>query len=284
MKLGYLARYSEDEVKRAASIGFDGLEVHAKSWPDEALATAAGRKDVAKAARNVCAKHGVTITAIASYGAGIRPAKERIATFKMVADLCVKMDVGVITTLTGGDPDLGLKENVALWAETFREVAKIAEDKGLKIAFENWPGAGLVPPVRSSNFGFNPPAWELMFNEVDSPTLGLEFDPSHLVWQSVDYIEAARRFGSRIHHVHLKDTEIRDGVLAEKGFFSGGWWRYRIPGFGLVDWPGFFSVLREVGYDGGTAIEHEDGVFSGERWEEGLRLGYNYLRPLIIKG
>ena len=282
MKLGYLARYSEDELKRAAGIGFDGLEVPAKSWPEEVLTSASARKSAAKEAKDLCAKHGVTITAIANYQSGIKPADERIASFKIVADLCVKMGVGVITTLTGGDPDLGLKENVALWAETFREVAKVAESSGLKIAFENWPGCGLTPPVKSNNFGFNPPAWEMMFNEVDSPALGLEFDPSHLVWQWADYLEIARRFGPRIHHVHLKDTEIREGALSENGFFSGGWWRYRIPGFGVVDWPGFISVLREVGFDGGAAIEHEDGVFSGDRWEEGLRLGYNFLRPLII--
>jgi len=283
VKLGYLTRYSEDELKRASSIGFDGLEVHAKSWPDDVLQSADKRKEAANEAKALCAKYGVTITAIASYQAGNIPAADRIATFKTVADLCVQMGVGVITTLTGGDPELGPKENVKLWAETFREVAKVAESSGLKIAFENWPGCGLVPPIKSSTFGFNPPAWEMMFNEVDSPALGLEFDPSHLVWQWCDYIEVARRFGPRIHHVHLKDTEIREGVLAENGFFSGGWWRYRIPGFGLVDWPGFFSVLREVGFDGGTAIEHEDGVFSGDRWEEGLRLGYNFLRPLIVK-
>lgn len=283
MKLGYLVKYSEEELKRAAGIGFDGLEVHATSWGDEVLQSADGRKEVGKQVKAMSAKYGVEITAIAYYKAGMAPTAERIAGFKNVADLAVQMGVGVITALTGGDPDKNLEDNVKIWAETFGEVAKIAEGSGLKIAFENWPGLGLRLPVRSNNFGFNPPAWEAMFNAVDSDALGLEFDPSHLVWQSADYLEIARAFGSRIYHVHFKDTEIKEGLLAENGFFSGGWWRYRIPGLGLVDWAGFMSVLREVGFDGGGAIEHEDGVFSGDNWEEGLRIGYNTLRPLIVR-
>ncbi len=283
MKLGYLTRFSEDELKRASSIGFDGLEVHAGSWGDDVLGSADARKDAAKQAKDLSQKYGVSITAISNYQAGMAPAPDRIARFRNVINLAADMGVGVVTALTGGDGDKDLADNVRIWAEVFGEVAKMAEADGVRIAFENWPGLPLRLPVRSNNFGFNPPAWNAMFDAVPSDALGLEFDPSHLVWQSADYLEIARTFGSRIYHVHFKDTEIKDGVLAENGFFSGGWWRYRIPGFGLVDWAGFISVLREVGFDGGGAIEHEDGVFSGDKWEEGLRLGYNHLRPLIVK-
>lgn len=281
MKLGYLTQFSEDELKLASSIGFDGLEVHAKSWGD-ALDTAEGRKEAAKQAKDLCAKYGITITAVANYQAGYKPASERIPVYKNIADFCAEMGVGVIATLTGGDGEKDLAENVKLWAETFGEVAKIAEGKGIKIAFENWPGLPLRLPIKSNNFGFNPEAWNAMFNAVDSESLGLEFDPSHLVWQSADYLSIAKEFSSRIYHVHFKDTEIMEGALAEKGFFSGGWWRYRIPGFGLVDWAGFISVLKEAGFNGGGAIEHEDPVFSGEHRADGLKLGYNHLRPLVL--
>lgn len=271
MKLGYLTAFSEDELKLASSIGFDGLEVHAKTIEDPSKA-----KDLA-------AKYGITITALAHYDASNKPASERIPAYKAVAEKCAVMGVGCIATLTGGDPEKGLEDNVAQWAETFKEVARIGEDKGVNIAFENWPGLRGFPPVKSSTFGFHPKAWEMMFNAVDSPVLGLEFDPSHLVWQSIDYLAAVKRFGPRIHHVHLKDTEIMDDVLAEGGFFMPGWWRYRIPGFGVINWAEFISALKEAGFDGGAAIEHEDPIFSGPRRAEGLKLGYNHLRPLIIQ-
>ena len=280
MQLGYLTQFSEDELKLASSIGFDGLEVHAKSWGD-AVQSADGRKEAAKQAKDLTAKYGITITALAFYERGFDPAV-RIPAYKNVIDLCAEMGVGVIATLTGGDPEKSLEDNIPIWADAFKEVAKAAEDKDVKIAFENWPGLAGYPPVRSINFGYHPQAWEMMFDAVDSPALGLEFDPSHLVWQFVDYIAAVKLFGSRIHHVHLKDTEILDGKLSENGFFSRGWWRYRIPGFGVIDWAEFISALKEVGFDGGAAIEHEDPIFSGERRVEGLQLGCNHLRPMIL--
>jgi sugar phosphate isomerase/epimerase len=120
-----------------------------------------------------------------------------------------------------------------------------------------------------------------MFEAVPSDALGLEFDPSHLVWQQIDYLDALYHFRDRIYHVHAKDTEIVPSVLAKVGIFGSGWWRYRIPGLGIVDWSAFLSALYEIGYDGGVAIEHEDPVFTGERFEMGLVLGYNTLAPLI---
>lgn len=282
MKLGYLTQFSEDELKLAAAIGYDALEVHARSWPAEAMQSRQARTEAAKRSKDLAAAYGVTITAIAHYDRGEKSPADRAAAYSDIAGFCTEMGVEVVATLTGGDPEKSLEDNLAIWAETFREVAKIAESTGVKIAFENWPGLAGFPPVKSVNFGFHPQAWEMMFDAVDSPALGLEFDPSHLVWQSIDYIEAVKRFGSRIHHVHLKDTEILDGVLSEKGFFSRGWWRYRIPGFGEINWAEFISALKEVGFDGGAAIEHEDPVFSRERRVEGLKLGYNHLRPLVL--
>lgn len=282
MKLGYLTQFSEEEIKLASSIGFDGLEVQVASWPAELRATANGRKEIAQQINDLSSKYGVSITAIASYAGGIKPAVERIASYREVIELASAAGVGVVTTLTGGDPEKNLDENIQLFKETFSEVAKIAEANGVKIAFENWPGLGGYPPIKSVTFGFHPVAWQKMFDAVASEALGLEFDPSHLVWQNIDYIAQVKLFGSRIHHVHLKDTEIFEGRLSEVGIFGSGWWRYRIPGFGIVNWAEFISALKEVGFDGGCAIEHEDPVFSGPRRVEGLKLGYNHLRPIIL--
>ena len=152
----------------------------------------------------------------------------------------------------------------------------------MKIAFENWPGLqGTFPPIRTGNFGFAPDVWEQMFNRVDSEYIGLEYDPSHLVWQSVDWAAALKTFMGKINHVHAKDTEVFADRLAKSGFFSGGWWRYRLPGYGVVDWHKLTSMLKEGGYDGGICVEHEDAVFSGDRREEGLAKACAYLRALV---
>jgi len=281
MKLGYLTRFTEDELRLAASIGYDGLEVHAKSWPPEVFTSEVERKKAVEVAKELQSRYGVTVTAVSFYDATYKPPVERIADFRKVIQFTSDLGVPVVAAMSAGDPEKSLEENIPIFKETFGEIAKICEDMGVKIAFENWPAVSGLP-AKSKNFGFHPTAWELMFDAVDSPALGLEFDPSHLVWQSIDYIAAVKAFGARIHHVHLKDTEIMHDVLACKGFFGRGWWRYRIPGFGVIDWAGFVSALREVGYNGGAAIEHEDPVFSGERRVEGLKLGYNCLRPLFV--
>ena len=281
MKLGYLAGFSEDELKRASSIGFDALEARiGNTWPGEGLATASGRKKVAAATRELLDQYGMSISAVAHYATG-GGAKERVATYRKAIDLCKQLGVGVLTTLAGSSPDKSLEESVKDWAKVFSRVAKIAADNKVQIAFENWPGIHMQFPLKTVNIAFMPKVWEMMFDAVPSKALGLEFDPSHLVWQGIDHIATARRFVKRIYHVHAKDTEIRQDLLKQDGFFTRGWWRYRIPGFGVINWAEFISVLREGGYDGGIAIEHEDMVFWGERHTEGLELGYNHLRPLI---
>ena len=227
-------------------------------------------------------ENGIEISAIALYNPGYQEPRDRIERLSAYIELCGELGVEVITAMTGGVEGGTLDENLDYFEEIFVEVAPRAENAGIKIGFENWPGLqGVFPPVNTGNFGFTPEAWEKMFDRVDSPALGLEFDPSHLVWQGIDWAGALQDFASRIHHAHAKDTEILEDKLQEGGFFSAGWWRYRLPGYGRVDWHKFTSLLKENGYDGAICIEHEDPVFSGERWNEGLEKGHDFLRPMI---
>jgi sugar phosphate isomerase/epimerase len=119
-----------------------------------------------------------------------------------------------------------------------------------------------------------------MFSAVPSKALGLEFDPSHLHWQGIDYIRALYEFKDRIYHVHAKDTEM----LPERryrGGINGDYFRFRIPGYGEITWPRLISALDEIGYSGDIAIEHEDPVYWNERFDEGLDRGWQVLYPLI---
>jgi len=109
-----------------------------------------------------------------------------------------------------------------------------------------------------------------MFKVIPSKALGLEFDPSHLVFQFIDYLDAARKFGSRIYHTHCKDTEILYDRLGYVGYTGEGWWRFRMPGLGDVDWKRLITTLQDVGYDYVLSIEHEDPLYHGE---EGFRKG-----------
>ncbi len=281
MKLGYLTQFTAEECRIAAEIGYDCLEV-SSAWDLKQLGDAAYRKAEAKKAKALLKEHGLSVSALALYWGLPQPAKERTEAYKLYISLCTELGVDCITAMAGGDPAKTLDENLTEWESIFSKVAPAAEKAGVKIAFENWPGLqGVFPPIRTINFAFNPQAWEKMFRRVDSANLGLEFDPSHLVWQGIDWAAQVQRWAKRIHHVHAKDTEIFEERLRSDGFFSGGWWRYRLPGYGRVDWHKFTSLLKEAGYEGGICVEHEDPVFGGERRVEGLRKAYETLRPLV---
>ena len=162
-----------------------------------------------------------------------------------------------------------------------------AEAANVKLGIENcpmlftndeWPGG--------KNLAISPAVWREMFERLPSPALGLNFDPSHLVWQFIDYTRAVRDFAPRIFHVHAKDMEVdRDG-LYDNGVMSlgVGWQVPRLPGLGEVRWDRFLSALYAIGYDWVVSIEHEDRRFEGELElvQRGFLLARDTLRPLIV--
>jgi sugar phosphate isomerase/epimerase len=281
MKLGYLAGLSEEECRLAAEIGYDCLEVFT-AWSLEQLADSGRRQGAAKEARAILARFGLSISSVAVYFKMPQQVEEQPQAYEAYIRFCADLGVGCISTMAQSDPARSLEENLDAWESVFTRVAPVAEKAGVKIAFENWPGLNsFFPPVGSINIAFSPLVWEKMFQRVDSPSLGLEFDPSHLVWQGIDWAAQVVRWAGRIHHVHAKDTEVLKDRLRANGFFSQGWWRYRLPGYGEVDWRRFTSLLKECGYDGAIVVEHEDPVFSGNRRVEGLRKAHDFLRPLV---
>lgn len=179
----------------------------------------------------------------------------------------------------------GVRESLGYFAETFPSVAAICEEAGIKIAFEGWPGPG----PNYSTLGYTPEVWRAMFAAVPSQTLGMCFDPSHLVRLGIDYLRVLQEFGGRIHHCHGKDTEL----LAESRYlyghgaamldqvpdFSEGPWRYCIPGAGEVDWKRIAYALNALHYDGCISIELEDARYWGslEKEQEGIRKAYAHL-------
>jgi sugar phosphate isomerase/epimerase len=196
------------------------------------------------------------ITSLAFYSIKILEDVEDQKFLEKVIDACTILDIDVICTLAGGR--VANKDKIRTIEEEFPKVfnplVDKAKEQGLKIALENWFATNLQ--------GLN--HFQTLFDIIPDKTLGLNFDPSHLLWQQIDYINAVYRFGNRIHHTHAKDTEILDYKLREIGVLSGGWWRYRIPGWGRVDWPAYITALKEVGYDYVLSIEHEDQFFNVE--------------------
>jgi len=194
-------------------------------------------------------------------------AAEAVRGLKRAIEMASDAEVSVVVGSCGKGPG-SFDDNLKRYAQVYPDLGDFAAAHGVKLAYEIWPGF---------NFAYTPVHWKKLFEAVPSKALGLNFDPSHLVWQFVDYLEASRSFSDRIYSVHAKDTEIISGRLAQAGITGEGWWRFRIPGWGIINWRALLSVLMESKYEGVVNVEHEDPLFG---FEEGAERALKYLQGL----
>ncbi|MGD0113004.1 MAG: sugar phosphate isomerase/epimerase [Armatimonadota bacterium] len=253
--------------------GFGALEVVAGPGGKH-LDTAKLPAEKAKQINAALKSAGIRISSLAYYSNLLEPdAKTRTArveAMESVIDAAAALGVGVVCTLAGF-PMPGKDRTQTIdedYPGVFRPLAKYAAKKKIKIAFENY----FATNIRSLA------DWEQVFSVVPDENMGLNYDPSHLLHQGIDYLEAVERFKDRIFHTHAKDTEVKQHVLRWVGNQSRGWWRYVIPGFGEVNWGVYIARLRSIGYDDVLSIEHEDGAFGGE---EGFIKGQRYLSQFV---
>jgi len=235
---------------------------------------------------------GLAISGLGFYPNPLHPdpavSEPAIAHIKLVIEACRKMGVPYMNTFMGGDSKKNLDEN---WANALRiwpEIVKHAQDNGVQVTIENcpmifsfdeWPGG--------NNIAWSPMIWRRILEQWTG-TIGLNYDPSHLVWLMIDQGRFIREFGPHILHFQAKDVQIdRDGLYERGSMSSGiGWQIPRLPGLGDAPWAEIFSNLYRVGYDGDCIIEHEDRRFEGTDAliKRGFLLAANILRPYIPKG
>ena len=303
MKLGLLTAICdgmsfEEVVDFAAENGLECLEV--ACWP----AGGANRRyagvshiDVAnlteeKAAEinAYCKSKGVEISSLAYYPNPLDPNKEKadaaIAHIYKLMDASKMLGVNMIGTFIGRDPSKNVDENIELVKEVWTPIVRYAEKIGVKIAIENcpmlftndeWPGG--------QNIMTSPANWRKVFAVLDSPNLGLNFDPSHFVWQQMDYVKAIYDFKDKIFHVHYKDIKMYPEKLAEVGVMATPlqYMSPKIPGLGDVNWSKFISALTDIRYEGYSVIEIEDKAFekSLDDAKRAIKQTAHYLRGYI---
>lgn len=288
MKVGFVSGVSEETFKIAAQAGLECVELGAPpSWfsvVNEAC------KEVEKV-KAWSKQYGISIASllVGREIAGVdlrakgKELEKQLEQMARKLDICKALGPDVIYCFTGPqgyNARKDLKENVLAYKETYTPVAELAAKKGVKVAFENCPGE--YPFANGTTLAVTPEAWELMFEALPSDYIGLEFDPSHLVWQFVDVAAAAEAFKHKIFIVHAKDTRVLPDKLAKVGSYGQGWWIDRHPGWGDTPWPRVMMSLHEAGFNGALVIEHLDTVFGEARRVEGLRLCANYLRKCMM--
>jgi sugar phosphate isomerase/epimerase len=304
MKLGLLTAAFPDLTLEeladwAGAHGFETLEI--ACWPSGGgekrryagvshIDTESLDAGGAAAVRELLTSRGLGISSLAYYPNHLHPDRKHRAEVNAhldhVVDAAVLLGVDVVGTFVGADPSASLTENLRSFAEVWPALVDRATAKGVKIAIENCPMlfSGDEWPF-GTNLARTPHIWREMFNVIPDAGFGLNLDPSHLVWQMIDYERVVYDFADRILHVHAKDMEIDRGGLYEHGVLSAGmnWQTPRLPGLGEVRWDRFCSALYAVGYDRWISIEHEDRAFEGDvdLVKRGFLIARDALRPYV---
>ncbi len=236
------------------------------------------------------AARGVGISGLGYYPNPLHPdADHRQAVsdhLKKVITAASLMGVPVVNTFIGADQTKTQAENWEAAKAIWHPIVDHAKEAGVKIAIENCPMIFSNDEWPSgNNLAYSPAMWRTMFEEF-GPTVGLNLDPSHLIWQMIDVGAVIDEFGDRVYHIHAKDLEIDMAGLYDHGILSlgMGWQVPRLPGLGDVDWQEFFSALYRTGYDGVICVEHEDRKFEGtdELVKRGFLLARNVLAPYVV--
>lgn len=257
----------------AGEYGFGGLEVVAGPGSKHINTSAFGAKE-AETTLSLMEKRNLQISAVAAYNnltdGDPEKRKANIQTVRAAIDAAHLLHVDVVCILAGLPP--AGKDRMRTIEEDCASVLppllEHAEGKNVKLAMENWTATNIQ----------NLAHWDRIFEVVPNKNLGLNFDPSHLLWQDIDYIYAVERFAERLFHTHGKDTEINDMKRRTVGNQGSGWWRYVIPGLGRVKWGEYIATLRRHGYNGVISIEHEDNAVDRE---EGFLIGKKYLEHFM---
>jgi len=299
MKLGFVSAILdgwnfEEVIDTAAQFGYSCVEV--ACWPQgNAERRYAGIShlddDQAKHILEYSKQKGVEISSLAFYPNPLDPDPEKqyatIEHLKKVILASEKLGINLVTTFIGRDQNKNVEENLELFKTIWPPIIAFAEEHGVRVAIENcpmlfgkdqWPGG--------QNLATSPRIWRELFKIIPSPNFGINFDPSHFVWQMMDYTQPLYEFKERMFHIHFKDIKLYKEKLNDVGLMAYplDYMSPKLPGLGDVDWGAFISALRDIGYDSFTCVEVEDRSFEGSREKilQSLELSARYLSQFVI--
>lgn len=304
MKLGIVSAiydgYTfEEMINSVSKNGYECVEV--ACWPQgKAERRYAGvshidvdntSKEYIDYVKNYCKERNVEISSLAFYpntlDGDLEKRKANVEHLKKVINMSALMGVNMVTTFIGRDQTKSVEENLELVKEVWTDIIRFAEEKGVKVAIENcpmlfgrdqWPGG--------QNLFTTPKLWREIFKILNSDNLGINYDPSHFVWQQIDYVKPLYEFKDKVFHVHFKDIKVYKDRLDNVGIMAYPleYMSPKLPGLGDVDWGKYVSALTDIGYDSFACVEVEDKAFEGskEAIEKSITLSYRYMRNFVI--
>lgn len=267
---------AHEVIKWAKATGFDGIEIDVNrhlSGPESA-------ETIIELARSA----QLDVPSITLFGNLLHSdhaEREKIRSrARSIAQTAIDAKVPNLVLFAGRNEQTDEESNYQDIASFLNEVASLRTDGTFRIALENWPG------LHKNFVATTPQGWEKLFSKIKHQNVGIEFDPSHLLWQGIDPYPAATEFRDRIFLLHGKDTKLFPERVQSVGY-CGNWWEYRLPGRGELNWKQFLSFTRtKLGFDGYVSIEHEDREYAWpdgdvETRKKGLAYGLNHLREAL---
>jgi sugar phosphate isomerase/epimerase len=288
----------EELLDFAAQVGYDCVEV--MCWPKgKAERRYAGVTHVdvddfdqarAEQVKALTERLGVRVSALGYYPNALAPDPKEAAIhvehIRKVIRAAALLGVGRMNTFIGRDWTKSVDDNWPRFLETWPPIIRYAEEQGVKVGIENcpmiftqdeWPGG--------KNLAHTPAIWRRMFQAIPSDNFGLNYDPSHLVWQMMDYLKPIREFAPKFFHVHAKDVRLERHRLDEVGIMATplAYHTPKLPGLGEVNWGKFFSELGDAGYSGPVCVEVEDRAYEGslQGRKASLEQSHTYLRQFV---
>lgn len=283
MKIGFYTstfndRPVEEVLDFASETGFDAIELdvngHIQS-PDNVVPVVSKARE-----------RGLFVSSITFFGNQLDPdpgkRKDLRALTAEFAKAASDASIPVMVIFPGRDDTAPEDENYKSFAEFVNGLIAETPGGGLAFAIENWPGP------RNDFVAVTPGGWRQLFAHIPNRRFGLEFDPSHLIRLGIDPFAALEGVKDRIKILHAKDTSIDAERLQDVGYHGSGWWRYRLPGAGLLDWARFLRQAKSYGFDGTISIEHEDADYGWPRKDlkarkQGERKALDFLRTVLAE-
>jgi len=305
MQLGFvsaiLPEYNFNQVLQTASrIGYDCVEI--MCWPlGKSQRRYAGITHIDVAAlddsqietiHSQLNETGLSISGLGYYPNPLSPdeaeSKQACEQIENIIIACDKLDIHQMNTFIGRDWTKSVEDNWPRFLKTWKPILELAEKHRVRIGIENcpmffsddeWPGG--------KNLAITPAIWKRMFADLDSQWIGLNYDPSHMIWQQMDAIRPLREFSDRLFHIHAKDVRVDVEHLNEVGILANPnqYHTPKLPGMGDVNWGHFFSALTDTGYSGPVCVEVEDRAYEGslESRLASLEQSHTFLRNYIPK-
>lgn len=308
MKFGFLTgclqnMSLEEKMNYAHQVGFTALDV--SCWPRENTRDYSGSDidvenltdaEVTKI-KSDQQKYNIEFSSLAYYDNMLDPDPQIRATYKAHLEAVIiaaeKLGTPLVGCFTGKNQTKSIKENFDDFEVLFTDLVSFAEQHHVKLMIENCPMPGWQEDGLPATISYSPEFWDEMFKRVPSSSFGLNFDPSHLAWMHIDYLDCLRKYKDRIFHIDAKDVIVDEEQFHYYGIFGKklnrqheedlGFWTPVIPGLGDINWSEFYNVMKEIGFDSYFSIEHEDRRFADNNKdvEAGLEYAYNHLNPII---